>query len=188
MKCLAQELTCAGCVLGGAALWIGGIPDYIARRGGECEAGIAEELKTLLAPFGKLEYVKGRYKQPGAQATREEHWQGGSWGLVTFTTKAACEKAQTQGVRVAIQETPCSGTKQPVEIGCLMVKLVDKKLAAQSPIGRLAAEQHVARMERALYQYKHYVRLHHLLSVLDLSTPVTRCNCATVSDGPSCYS
>lgn len=166
MKWLSQELACAGCVLGGAALWIAGIPDYIASRGGACDSAIEDELKSLLAPFGKLEYVKGRYKPPGAEATRLEAWMGGSWGLVTFATKAACEKVKAQGLRVPIKEASRSGSKEPVEMGSLNVKLVDKKLAELSPIGRLAAERHVARLERALYQYKHYVRLHWLLPVL----------------------
>eukprot|EP01043_Picozoa_sp_COSAG02_P005549 COSAG02_NODE_151_length_33583_cov_25.995042_11_plen_149_part_00 len=139
-----------------AALWIGGIPDYIAGRD-PCTKGLEEELKALLAPFGKLEFVKGRYKPPGAEATRLESWMGGSWGLVTFATKEACANAKTQGVRVPIKEPSCSETKQPVETGCLMIKMIDNNLAAQSPIGRLAAEQHVARLERALHQYKHFV-------------------------------
>ena len=144
---------CVGC----AALWIGGIPDYIALRGGECNDGIAEELTSLLAPFGKLEYVKGRYKPPGAQASRLEAWMGGSWGLVTFATKAACAKAKEAGVRVPIRAHSAAGAEAPS--GYLMVRYIDKRLADNSPIGRLAAEQNVKQMERALSQYRQFVRL-----------------------------
>ncbi len=196
-----MTLTAGARVLRGAALWIGGIPDYIAGR------GLQEELEALFAPFGKLEHVKVRYKPPGAEATRLESWMGGSWGLVTFATKAACENAKTQGVRVPIKEPPSSKSKQPVETGCLMIKVVDKKLAAASPIGRLAAEQHVARMERALRQYKQFVRANAVwsrllfgLCQLNFSSLVpcvlcvldcidTRlCFCAAAPAGPSCNS
>ena len=148
-------MACGACI---AALWIGGIPDYVAARGGECNDGIEAELKSLLSPFGQIEHIKGRYKPPGAEGTRREDWMGQSWGLATFVTKAACEAAITEGVQVPIKAAPSGGGEGLVPTGYLPMKRVDTKLAEQSPIGRIASEQHVARMERALQQYKQFVR------------------------------
>ena len=41
--------------------------------------------------------------------------------------------------------------------GYLVLKSVNKRLAEQSPLGRVSAEQHVRRMERALQLYKGYL-------------------------------
>ena len=160
----------------GAALWIGGIPDHMAMPPNN--GGIEAQLEALLSPFGKLESVKGRYKPPGAEATRIEDWMGGSWGLVTFATKAACEAVMVQGVQVPVKAAPPpTGGEGSVESGFLVVKHVDKKLAEQSPIGRIAAEQHVARLEQALAQYKQFVRLFMLCALVPpfCSTPQTVC-------------
>lgn len=141
-----------------AALWVGGIPDYIAKRGGESNEGVANELGALLCSFGKLDHVRGRFKPPGVQHVTHDKWMGGSWGLVTFVAKCDAEKAMAQGVQVPIKADSTTPGRVPVPTGYLVIKKLDQKLAAQSPMGRIAAEQNVAMMERALTQYKGFVR------------------------------
>lgn len=157
-------------MLSGAALWIGGIPDYMAMPPNN--RGIEAQLEALLSPFGTVECVKGRYKVPGAVATRIEDWMGGSWGLVTFATKAACETVVAQGVQVPVNAAPPTKGAGSVQSGFLMVKKVDKQLVEQSPIGKIAAEQHVARMEAALARYKQLVRLLTLCALIPTFAPL----------------
>lgn len=111
-----------------------------------------------MTPFGTLENVKGRYKSPGAEGTQREQWMGQSWGLVTFVTLAAAEAARERGI--AVPTSPPSKDAQgiPATTGYLVVKMIDRRLAEQSPVGRQQAEQNVIRMEAALRRYTQYVR------------------------------
>jgi hypothetical protein len=158
--CFPPNTSWCACVALSAALWIGGIPDYIASRSGESNEGLQEELQALMTPFGTLENVKGRYKSPGAEGTQREQWMGQSWGLVTFVTLAAAEAARERGI--AVPTSPPSKDAQgkpiPATTGYLVVKMIDRRLAEQSPVGRQQAEQNVIRMEAALRRYKQYVR------------------------------
>ena len=82
-------------------VWVGGIPDWMAKSVDASNDGLEAVLCEVMSKFGTVEMVKPRFKRPGAEGTRREEWMGQSWGLVTFVTQAGADKAMEEGVKVS---------------------------------------------------------------------------------------
>ena len=112
-------------------IWVGAIPDYLLAAEPTPER-VAALLEELLSKFGTVEQVKPRFKVPGAEGTQREPWMGQSWGLVTFVTQAAADKAIAEGVKVRTLEQDTSlnpdGHKVKTPEGYLVLKSVNKRL------------------------------------------------------------